>query len=293
MHRKLADPKVQTVVGLCSEEASSRRIQATKLFRTRSCNCLTKVVEGSNRELHHASVRYRALATFGDQTLPIVLPCPSCGEQKVGKKLYQTWQGGQVPREPSHNILAKLLRQLHTNALLDERLDSLALPRITIKGIADSLLLYKWSDNVAEFTESIAMRLSSLHARVHDDLEYSNVLQPVHGDAHQLNYVLVDGRPVLCDLDTLTIGDARVDLLPTMLEPDRWGRPLKVAEEFSSSYGNDVREDPHFSLIREVWEWEVLRRMEHQVPFGGRRRKRQLRALQDLLTESTSSCWYE
>jgi len=114
----------------------------------------------------------------------------------------------------------------------------------------------------------------------------------MHGDAHIANLLRAgDGRPVLCDIDSLARGPQVQDLVPTAVSAVRF-RTRRRQQVMAATYGVDVTRHP---------AWPVLRRIRELVttmfglvgapnnPQVAREAHHRLRTLQD---GDTAARWY-
>ena len=147
--------------------------------------------------------------------------------------------------------VAELIRRLHE---LDEPAD-IQLPRLQPFG--------RSGDPVPDFPglsneDSDYLRGRFADARdSFDSLDYALPRGVVHGDANVGNVILADdGRPVLIDLDSFSIGPREWDLIQTAIFYDRFGwHSAEEYETFVRVYGYDIigwSEYPKLADLREV-----------------------------------------
>ncbi len=78
----------------------------------------------------------------------------------------------------------------------------------------------------------------------------------IHGDMHYGNVMCLPGRRLLLiDFDQICLGPLEWDLVPNLVTYRRFGMSDKDYEEFSSTYGYDLRASPHvgtFIALREL-----------------------------------------
>ncbi|KWX00762.1 hypothetical protein TH66_03250 [Carbonactinospora thermoautotrophica] len=81
----------------------------------------------------------------------------------------------------------------------------------------------------------------------------------IHGDAYVGN-LLRDrqGRPVLCDLDAVSIGPPEWDLVPTAVAYLRFGKERSFYQDLADTYGFDVLAWEGFPSLRKARELNVL-----------------------------------
>lgn len=76
----------------------------------------------------------------------------------------------------------------------------------------------------------------------------------IHGDAHRGNLLRSQtGRPVLCDLDSVSHGPTDWDLVPTAVYALRFGQPAEHAG-LVAAYGRDVTQTPWWPILRRIRE---------------------------------------
>ncbi|MEV8598999.1 aminoglycoside phosphotransferase family protein [Streptomyces griseoviridis] len=73
---------------------------------------------------------------------------------------------------------------------------------------------------------------------------------PIHGDALPRNVHVGAGGPVLVDLETFSTDLREHDLVVMALSRDRYGLPAEAYDEFTGTYGWDVREWAGCSVLR-------------------------------------------
>jgi Ser/Thr protein kinase RdoA (MazF antagonist) len=91
----------------------------------------------------------------------------------------------------------------------------------------------------------------------------------VHGDAHTGNLLRTEaGRPVLCDLDSVSQGPAEVDLGPAAHAVSRFGRDPGDYARLAATYGFDVRESPAWPALRRLRDLQLAVYLLPQLPDG-------------------------
>ncbi|MFK0128294.1 phosphotransferase enzyme family protein [Streptomyces nigra] len=73
---------------------------------------------------------------------------------------------------------------------------------------------------------------------------------PIHGDALPRNVHIGPDGPVLVDLETFSADLREHDLVVMALSRDRYGLPAAAYEEFTDTYGWDVREWDGWAVLR-------------------------------------------
>jgi Ser/Thr protein kinase RdoA (MazF antagonist) len=186
-------------------------------------------------------------------------------------------EGGK-PQRDDVALLGRVLRRLHalpppTDFQLPE-MDILGRvePRIQSSTVADA---------DKEFLLDLLADLRSELLRV----RYALGSCAVHGDAHNGNLMLIDGEPVLIDLERFAWGQAEWDLARTATEYVTAGfLSAGRYREFSDAYGFDVTESESFSVLRAVTELKMvtwlMQRVDESEAIAGEfaKRMRTLRA---------------
>ncbi|MBL7502095.1 aminoglycoside phosphotransferase family protein [Frankia sp. CNm7] len=104
--------------------------------------------------------------------------------------------------------------------------------------------------------------LEELLDRVATDLRAVRYRLPtavVHGDAHLGNLIRApDGRVLLCDFDSVSVGPAEWDLVPVAVGALRFGHPPSRHAELAAAYGVDVTRWDGFGALRAVRELKLV-----------------------------------
>lgn len=80
----------------------------------------------------------------------------------------------------------------------------------------------------------------------------------VHGDAHPGNLIELRGRPLLIDLDDLTLGQWQLDLVPTAVPCDRFGLPQDEWAGFLEAYRPTSMQWPLWKVARQHRELTIV-----------------------------------
>lgn len=238
-------------VGLDASGAELLRLTANAVFRLRTTHVVVRISAPRSqfaevcRTVQVArwlgQIGFPAVRLHGEQEQPVVL----------GDYLATFWD--YLPpgsARPSLGALALLLRQLHplTPPFPLPRWDPIADARQLLgrgNGLTetDRTFLECWCD---ELEAELVLMTPALPAGV------------IHGDAWQGNLLMRCGRPVLCDLDQVSVGPREWDLVPTIVNALRFGYPTGPARRFLEVYGFDVTLWHGFSVLRKARELVML-----------------------------------
>lgn len=81
---------------------------------------------------------------------------------------------------------------------------------------------------------------------------------PIHGDAWTGNLLWAGDETVLSDFDDAAVGPREWDLIPTVVNTMRFGRPRCEYQNFLDSYGFDVTATESFGVLRDIRELVML-----------------------------------
>jgi aminoglycoside phosphotransferase (APT) family kinase protein len=238
-------------VGLDANGAELLRLTANAVFRLRTTRVVVRISAPRSQftEVRRTvqvarwlcQIGFPAVRLHGEQEQPVVL----------GDYLATFWD--YLPpgsAQPSLGALALLLRQLHplTPPFPLPRWDPVADARQLLargSGLteADRAFLECWCD---ELEAELVLMTPALPAGV------------IHGDAWQGNLLMCCGRPVLCDLDQVSVGPREWDLVPTIVNALRFGYPPGPVRRFLEVYGFDVTLWHGFSVLRKARELVML-----------------------------------
>jgi hypothetical protein len=122
--------------------------------------------------------------------------------------------------------------------------------------------LQRWATGVGPTVEEIVGRLNDWCDDLDKEVRHARWHLPVgviHGDAHTGNLLLTsNGRTVLCDLDSVTVGPREWDLTPAAHGPQRFGRSRSRYQDFVDEYGVDVTTLPGWDILRQIRELQLL-----------------------------------
>jgi aminoglycoside phosphotransferase (APT) family kinase protein len=118
------------------------------------------------------------------------------------------------------------------------------------------------------------------------ELRFSSPAAVIHGDAHPGNIIMAENGPVLCDLDTVSIGPREWDLVPVAVSQLRFRQLVDVHDEMAAAYGMDVTAWDGFPVLRELRELSLatggpMASLHPAAGFEVRRRLRSLRTRRD------------
>ena len=114
----------------------------------------------------------------------------------------------------------------------------------------------------------------------------------VHGDAHTGNLLHTsDGRPVLCDLDSISIGPAEADLVPAAHALSRLGADPADYARMVRRYGYDVRDSPGWPTLRRLRDLQ-LATYRLPDPPGEPAAKELTHRLNTVLTGNSATQWH-
>jgi aminoglycoside phosphotransferase (APT) family kinase protein len=149
--------------------------------------------------------------------------------------------------------IAEPLTALHRAGLPPLPLPALTPVGAIRSGIAGSRIL----DDAAR---AVLVRRCDELAEAVTTLDY--ILKPalVHGDAQHRNTLWDEAnhRPVLCDWDSVAIGQPEWDLATIEIHCRRFGHPAHEYDDFCRRYGFDVRQWSGYPLLRDLRELRMI-----------------------------------
>jgi Ser/Thr protein kinase RdoA (MazF antagonist) len=125
-------------------------------------------------------------------------------------------------------------------------------------------------------------------AHLSDRMQRASPVVPVHGDPYPSNIMVVDGEPILIDLDNSGLGAAAMDLAVPLVLHRRFGLPHRTVEAFFDGYGVDEGRIPNLEAavrLRELGTVTYLFALAAHSPVYAHELADRL----DSLEEST--CW--
>lgn len=266
------------LVGLDPRAARHLRSHANELWLLPRAGVVVRLsLEPSTG--HVAAQTIRLVRWLVEQDLPVASPWsgePGPLTLSTGR-VATYWRALDVPESTDYRAFGRLLRQLHHASPPPEQL---GIPALDPLALAAEILDGEWPDCGVD-RGFVAERLSDLEDRIRS-ARWPLPPALLHGDAHVGNLLVDRGRLVLGDWDSACVGTPGWDLLPTALEPPRWGRPEAVYRAFVEGYGQDVTTWPHYRELRELLEWRRIAeriRIAARVPHAGRNLRRHLRTM--------------
>lgn len=237
-------------VGLATDGAKLIRMGSNAVFRVPSS--VVARVARSAEMFDNAKKQVDVAGWLEAQRIPAVraldLRQPVIADDRV-----VTFWHSESDKEAYANIgdVADLIRRLHA---LDHPAD-IQLPQLQPFG--------RSGDPIPDFSGLSSDDADYLRERIvdareaFDSLDYVLPIGVVHGDANVGNVIVADdGRPVLIDLDSFSIGPREWDLIQTAIFYDRFGwHSAEEYETFVRVYGYDImgwRGYPELADMREV-----------------------------------------
>jgi len=170
---------------------------------------------------------------------------------RVEDRCITFWHELPPHRSATTRQIAAVLRVLHTAPPPDDFLLPVLNPFVGLTERLDAACSLNRSEH-SWLVQRIQV-LRETYERFSYDRDRTRV---VHGDAHDGNIVTVDGGSVvLLDLEWAAVGPPEWDLVSIAVENDSatWC-PDDDYAEFVEGYGEDVRDWPHYEMIRGIHE---------------------------------------
>lgn len=157
----------------------------------------------------------------------------------------------QTPDTPSGHDLGRILRQFHT--LPSPPFD---LPRWEpLKGIRSRIDVETFLPTEDHaFLESKCDELEAALGKI----SYILPAGPIHGDSFMGNLIPGPQGSVICDFDSAAYGPREWDLTPVAVGKLRFDYPDDFHSQFAATYGADVLHWPHFDVLRELRELQLV-----------------------------------
>ncbi|MFG3429458.1 phosphotransferase family protein [Streptomyces californicus] len=183
----------------------------------------------------------------------------------------------QPDRPISAEELARPLRALHA---LD--IPPLDLPaHDNIRAIRRSLSAI--SALRAEETDFLADRVDELEAEV-NSVQFSLPPALIQGDPQHRNALRAQDKVVLCDWDTLAVGQPEWDLITVEVHCRRFGYDPLHYQAFADAYGRDITLEPGYKTLAAIRELRMVTtnaRKIHHAPATITEVQRRVQGLRD------------
>ncbi|MCB5165603.1 aminoglycoside phosphotransferase family protein [Streptomyces bambusae] len=115
---------------------------------------------------------------------------------------------------------------------------------------------------------------------------------PVHGDALPRNVHVTPAGPVLVDLETFSVDLREHDLVVMDLQRARYGLPDASYEDFTATYGWDVRQWPGSAVLRAARELAGCTWLSQHIRHSPTARTEFHHRVNTLRTSDTASTWH-
>ena len=115
---------------------------------------------------------------------------------------------------------------------------------------------------------------------------------PIHGDALPRNVHIGPDGPVLVDLETFSADLREHDLVVMALSRDRYGLPAAAYEEFTDTYGWDVREWDGCAVLRGARETASCAWVAQHAPSNPKALEEFRRRVASLRDRDETVRWY-
>ncbi|MGW7572397.1 phosphotransferase family protein [Streptomyces sp. NPDC054765] len=190
--------------------------------------------------------------------------------------------------QPEHSLsaaqIAKPLFALHSLPIPPftlPALDNLRAIRLSIHGIT------ALSDETKLF---LADRADHLEEALHT-VEYVLPKGVVQGDPQHRNALFDGDETVLCDWDTVAVGQPEWDLVTLEIHCRRFGYSHDHYKDFADTYGFDVTRWPHFPILRDIRELRMIATNARKISHAPLSRGEIQRRITGLHREDTSLRW--
>lgn len=245
----LALAQVCSSAGLDPAGARLIRFVNNAVFRLREHDVVVRIVLAPSL-VHRAGHVVDAAHWLAEHDVPAVRLLSGVQQPvRVGGHTATLWELVPERAEPTAADLGVLLRRLHELPAPPSLPCWRPMQDVRRKcGDAEELDPAD-RDFLAEYCDRIERRLANLRP----ELPWS----VVHGDAHLGNVISGPDGPVLCDLDSLSVGPPEWDLTPLAVGHLRMGHPPERYAELVGSYGRDVTAWSDFGLLRELRELKI------------------------------------
>jgi hypothetical protein len=151
--------------------------------------------------------------------------------------------------EPGGADLAQLLKQVHSLPVPDSMPPWRPMEDVR-RRLADA------EEIDAADRDFLERRCDDVQERL-ERLEFPLPPSVIHGDAHLGNVIPGPEGPVLCDLDSLSVGPPEWDLTPMAVGQLRMGHPPERYRALADAYGFDVTRWSGFQVLRDLRELKI------------------------------------
>lgn len=234
--------------GVDGRDARLLRLCANAVYQLPRESAVIRLVPASPSLVERAVSTVRLAAWLEQIDFPAVrllshVPAPVVADGFLGT----FWQFlPQKDHQPKPVQLAPLLVELH------DLMPPFSIPEWDPVADARRRLRAAGDSDAVDFLSPWCDRLEDEVAAL--DFELPTSL--IHGDAWAGNLLWSDRGVVLSDLDGLCAGPPEWDLVPTVVNAMRFGRPSP--RSFLKAYGFDVTAWPGFAVLQEVRELTML-----------------------------------
>ncbi|MFC7342499.1 phosphotransferase enzyme family protein [Saccharopolyspora griseoalba] len=247
---ELALTEICASVGLNPRGARLIRFINNGVFLLRDDPVIVRVVL-SPSFAHRARTAVEAAHWLAMHGVPAVRLLPGVEQPvTVGPHCGTLWQF--VPEDgpsPGSADLGRLLRQMHAQPLSDSF--PAWRPMADIRRRLDDAVDIDPADH-----RFLQERCDYLEEQL-DRLEFPLPPSVIHADAHLGNVIGGPDGPLLCDLDSLCVGQPEWDLTPIAVGSLRMGYPASWHEELAEAYGFDITSWEGFAILRELRELKI------------------------------------
>ena len=247
---ELALTEICASVGLNPRGARLIRFINNGVFLLRDDPVIVRVVL-SPSFAHRARTAVEAAHWLAMHGVPAVRLLPGVEQPvTVGPHCATLWQF--VPEDgpsPGSGDLGGLLRQMHAQPLSESFPDWRPMADIR-RRLGDAVDIdpadHRFLQERCDYLEEQLERL-----------EFPLPPAVIHADAHLGNVIGGPDGPLLCDLDSLCIGQPEWDLTPIAVGSLRMGYPASWHEELAEAYGFDITSWEGFAILRELRELKI------------------------------------
>ncbi|GAB2653525.1 aminoglycoside phosphotransferase family protein [Saccharopolyspora gloriosae] len=246
----LALAEICAAAGLDSRGARLVRFVNNGVFLLREHPVIVRIVLAPSFSYRAVNV-VEAGRLLAEHEVPAVRLLPGVPQPvRTGGHLATLWQA--VPEAgpaPDGADLGRLLRQVHDLPLPSTLPEWRPMPDVR-RRLADA------EDLDAADRAFLEQRCDDVEGRL-EALDFPLPPSVVHGDAHLGNLISGPDGPLLCDLDSLCVGQPEWDLTPMAVGMLRLGAPAERYHRLSEVYGFDVTAWSGFQVLRDLRELKI------------------------------------